>query len=200
MTPKERFSPRHHGAGAIAALVTLAALMFAPATARAQLDIKGGLSFSNVSNNGLLPGTSGQRTGFAAGVGLSTGGLIGFGAEALYDQQGVTSTALNNDHRLSYIDIPVYLRVSLPSPMVSPFAYVGPQASMELNCDNGGTGSCPDTGRPKTTFAAVIGAGARLGVLSLEGRYVYGVTDLKLITSTSNFQTRSFLLLVGLGM
>jgi hypothetical protein len=182
--------------------IALAALLMAPATAHAQMVVKAGLSFSNVSNSGLLPGTSGQRTGFVVGVGLYSPGLIGFGVEGLYDQQGVTSTQVNNSHKLAYIDVPIYLRVSFPTPMLSPFAYAGPQVSVELNCDNGGTGNCPDTGRPKTTFAGIIGGGARLGMLaglSIEGRYIYGVTDLKLITSTSSFQTRSFLVLLGLG-
>jgi hypothetical protein len=37
---------------------------------------------------------------------------------------------------------------------------------------------------------------------TFEGRYVYGLTDLKLntVTSSSSYKTRSFLLLVGFGL
>jgi hypothetical protein len=52
-------------------------------------------------------------------------------------------------------------------------------------------------------FAGVIGAGLRLSQmygLSVEGRYIYGLTDLKLstISSSESYQTRSFLLLAGI--
>ena len=62
--------------------------------------------------------------------------------------------------------------------------------------------ACP-SGRPKTSTAAVIGAGLRLGGMSamtIEGRYVYGLTDLKLntVTSSQSYKTRSFLILAGL--
>lgn len=45
------------------------------------------------------------------------------------------------------------------------------------------------------------GAGASLGGrgLSLEGRYMYGLTDLKLstVTSSTSYHSRSFLILAG---
>jgi len=46
------------------------------------------------------------------------------------------------------------------------------------------------------------GAGASLGGrgLSLEGRYMYGLTDLKLstVTSATSYHSRSFLILAGI--
>jgi Outer membrane protein beta-barrel domain len=172
--------------------------------ARAQgggLSIKGGLSYGNVSNSGALPGSVAQRSGFAVGLSAITGGTVGFGIEGLYAQRGVTSSVAGDARSLDYIDVPVYLRVALPTGPVSPFAYVGPQGSYELNCGTG-SGNCPDSGRPKVTYSGVIGAGLQLGSrLSLEGRYVYGLTDLKLstISTTQSYQTRSFLVLLGFG-
>jgi hypothetical protein len=167
------------------------------------IGIKGGLSYGNVSNGGALPGDNKQRSGFAVGLGANTGGVLGFGIEALFAQRGVTSSTVGDSRELNYIDVPVYLKLSIPNPVISPFAYAGPQGSYELNC-NGGGGNCPDTGRPKITSSAVIGAGVRLpavGGLSLEGRYVYGLTNLNLstVTTSQNYQTRSFLILLGLG-
>ena len=43
------------------------------AAAQSELSIKGGASFGNVSNKGVLPGDLGGRTGFAAGAGLAIG-------------------------------------------------------------------------------------------------------------------------------
>jgi len=187
-------------------LIAAAMLGFAPFVVSAQqgsFGLKGGLSYGNVSNGGALPGSVTQRSGYAFGVSAVSGGRIGFGIEALYAQRGVTSSVAADTRRLDYLDIPVYVRLAVPMTSVMPFAYVGPQASFELKC---GTGSfnCPDTGRPAATFAGVVGAGLQFGVLhglSIEGRYVYGLTDLKLstVSSATSYQTRSFLLLAGFG-
>jgi hypothetical protein len=182
-------------------LIALAVLCAAPAIASAQgLGIKGGLSYGNVSNNGALPGNVDQRTGFAVGVSLATGGVIGFGIEGLYAQRGVTSSVIGDSRELNYIDVPLYLRLAIPLGPISPFAYAGPQGSYELKCGTD-SGNCVDSGRPKVTFAGVIGAGLRFSGISVEGRYVYGLSDLKLntVTTTDSYQTRSFMLLVGFG-
>jgi hypothetical protein len=183
-----------------------AVLGFAPMVLSAQqggFGLKGGFSYGNVSNGGALPGSVTQRSGFAFGVSAVSGGMIGFGIEALYAQRGVSSNVAADTRHLDYLDIPVYVRLAAPITSVMPFAYVGPQASFELKC---GTGSfdCPDTGRPTATFAGVIGAGLQFGALhglSIEGRYVYGLTDLKLstVSSSKSYQTRSVLLLAGIG-
>lgn len=172
-----------------------------PATTQAQsgFGFKGGLSYGNVSNRGVLPGALHERTGFAAGISLgSSERLLGFGIEGLYAQRGVASNSAASSRKLDYIDVPVYLRVTLPTPGMAPYAFAGPQVSFELHCSD----ACP-SGRPKTTTAAVIGAGVRLGArsaVSLEGRYLYGLTDLKLstVTSADSYKTRSFLILAGI--
>jgi hypothetical protein len=184
-------------------------LLAGPAMLAAQsgFGIKGGASFGNVSNKGVLPGDLGSRTGFAAGLSLaSKGGLLGFGVEGLYVQRGVTSNTSGDARKLDYADVPVYLRVMVPTPGIKPFGYAGPQVSFEVSCKAGGT-DCPTTDasgekRAKTTYAGVIGGGVLLGgrtPLSIEGRYVYGLTDLKLgtITSSDSYKTRSFMILAG---
>ena len=178
-------------------------LATAGTTVRAQgFGIKAGLSYGTAEQNGIDPGAT-QRSGYAVGVGLTTGGALGFGIEGLYAQRGFTSTSPLNTRRLDYIDVPVYLRVSIPSPGISPFAYAGPQGSYELKCGTD-SGNCVDSGRPKLTYAGVIGGGLRFGIfggLSIEGRYVYGLSDLKLSTvqASSSYKTRSLLLLAGFG-
>jgi len=130
--------------------ILAAALMVAvPPAARAQLGIKGGFSYGNVSNRGVLPGNLDTRTGFAAGLSLNSGtGLLGFGVEGLYAQRGVTSTTTGDSRKLDYIDVPAYLRVSLPTPGMSPFAFAGPQVSFELHCGANG-GACARVAAPK---------------------------------------------------
>ena len=76
--------------------------------------------------------------------------------------------------------------------------------------DPGARPDCPapapgDAERKKTLFAGVIGAGIRFGGktaagFSVEGRYVYGLTDLKpsTVTSSESYKTRTFMILAGI--
>ena len=187
------------------AVVVAMLLGLGPVAIQAQggLTVKGGLSYGNVSNRGLLPGALDVRTGFAAGLSLSPSGsnLLGLGVDALYAERRLHSGSDADSRDLHYIDVPLYLQASLPVGEVAPFAYAGPQVSFELAC-HAGTGDCPNTGRPAQSYAAVIGGGVRLGShhgVSLEGRYIYGLTDLKLstVTSSASYKTRSFLFLAG---
>src|SRR6266508_2626046 len=167
----------------LACLVATALGVTTVAPAQGSVALKGGFSYGNVSNRGVLPGNLQERTGFAAGLSFGTGrNMLGFGLEALYAQRGVAGSGTTDDRKLDYVDVPVFLRALFPSPGIAPFAYAGPQVSFELRCRAGG-GPCPDTDRPSTSYAAVLGGGARLGAASaitLEGRYIYGLTDLKL--------------------
>ncbi|HEU4988631.1 MAG TPA: porin family protein [Gemmatimonadaceae bacterium] len=191
----------HRGLVSMAVAAALVAGLATGARAQSGLGIKGGLAYSDVSNAGVLPGDLHSRTGYAVGLGYQGGGPLGIGLEALYAEEGVTGGSTGQSRELNYVNVPLYLRLGIPAPGLSPFVYAGPQASFEVKCSAGGT-SCPDTGRPKTTYAGVIGAGVRLaGGLTLEGRYVYGLTDLKLntVTTSQNYKTRSFMVLLGLG-
>jgi len=186
----------------LACLIAAALAGAGSAPAQTGLGLKGGFSYGNVSNRGVLPGNLKERTGFALGLGAGTGrNMLGFGIEALYAQRGVTGATGPDERKLDYADVPVFVRVLFPSPGVAPYAYAGPQLSFELRC-RAGSSPCPDTNRPSTSYAAVIGGGARLGATSaftIEGRYIYGLTDLKLstITSSESYKTRSFMILAG---
>jgi hypothetical protein len=74
-----------------------------------------------------------------------------------------------------------------------------------VRCRTGGGAECADPSpRKSTDYAAVIGGGLRLGRgtgITLEGRYVYGLQDLKLstLTSSDSYKHRTFMLLVGIG-
>src|SRR5579864_5161822 len=113
----------------------------AVSTANAQgLGVIGGLTWgSTPNNNGALPGTLKANSGFAVGLAAESGGVIGFGINGLYAQRGFTSTTTGVSSKLSYIDVPLYLRLSIPNPVITPFAYAGPQGSFELNCED----NCP---------------------------------------------------------
>lgn len=178
--------------------------------AQAEFGVKAGASFGNIQNKGVFPGSLKTRTGLAGGLFLGyRASVIGVGVEALYAQRGARSDQSINDQwtRLDYVDIPAYVKVNIPTPGIRPFIYAGPQVSIEVKCRTAnGAAACPTGGRKKTDYAGVIGGGVRLGGssvgLTLEGRYVYGLSDLKLSTVTSNasYKNRTFMLLVGIGL
>lgn len=177
--------------------------------AQVEVGVKAGASFGNIKNKGVLPGDLKTRTGAAGGLFLGyRTSVIGVGVEALYAQRGARSDESigNAFTKLDYVDIPAYLKVSLPVPAIRPFVYAGPQVSIEMKCKTAnGTADCPDSGRKKKDYAAVIGGGIRLGGksvgLSIEGRYVYGLSDLKVstVTSSESYKNRTFMILLGIG-
>jgi hypothetical protein len=121
---------------------------------------------------------------------------------ALYAQRGFHSNLFGNAQTLSYIDVPVYLRVAIPNPTITPFALIGPQVSFEMNCNANGT-DCP-SGRDKTTFDGIAAIGLKfpmLGGLSIQGRYLYALQNLDYgtVSNQSNYHQRSFMLLLGIG-
>jgi hypothetical protein len=182
--------------------LTLAAAV--PASAQVEFGLKGGASFGNISNKGLLPGNLKTRTGWAAGASLGyRAGLIGIGGEALFAKRGLKSDG-TGDLKLDYVDIPVYLKIQAPTPGISPFGYIGPQVSFEVTCKVDDV-DCGNGNHSKTDYAGVVGAGVKFGKgsgvgFTAEARYIYGLKDLKLdtVTSSESFKTRSFLILGGI--
>jgi len=189
--------------------VALVLGMQGAAWAQPAIGIKAGASFGNISNKGLLPGNLGHRTGLAGGLYLGSGGAIGIGIEGLYAQRGAESDdpLATAETRLDYFDVPAYLKIKIPTPAIKPFIYAGPQISYEVKCRTGAGGDCGDystTGRKRWDYAGIIGAGIRFGGsvgFGIEGRYVYGLKDLKpsTVTSGSSYKNRSFLLLGSIG-
>jgi hypothetical protein len=86
------------------ALSLLAAGSAMPIVAGAQsFGIKAGYSYGSVPNNGgVFPGTLSAHSGIALGVGVTTGGVVGLGLEALYAERGFTSSVLGASRKLSY--------------------------------------------------------------------------------------------------
>ena len=176
----------------------------AVSTARAQgLGILGGWAYGAVpTTNATGAGAYTANNGFAIGLSAETGRVLGFGINGLYSQRGFTNTVAGFSQKLSYIDVPAYLKLQIVNPIFVPFAFAGPQVSFELNCDAGGT-DCP-SGHDKTTVSAVAGLGVKFPMianLSVQGRYIYALKDLNYgtVNNQSNYRDRSFALLVGIG-
>ena len=175
-----------------------------------EFGVKGGVSFGNISNKGVLPGNLKTRTGFAGGVYAGVRfTAVGIGIEGLYAQRGAKSNQAiaTANTKLDYIDVPAYVKVTIPTSGITPFIYAGPQISFEVRCHTANDAPCgASSTRKKTDYAGVIGAGVHLGSLGkagvgIEGRFVYGLRDLKLdtVTSSTSYKTRSFMILGSIG-
>lgn len=171
-----------------------AGLVGRPEPAAAQLGLKGGLSYATRSDNARPDLDS--RTGFAAGLSLPLGrGILALQPEGLYVERGWEGTA---EGKLTYIEVPLLLRVNIPTPGIAPFAVAGPSASFRLSCTSGGA-DCPSDTR-STDYGVNLGAGVRLGGrsgLTIEGRYSWGLRKLSEVTTGLDAKTRTFLALAG---
>lgn len=191
-------------------LALLAALALAPAAAYAQggVGIKAGLTFGNVDQSGVTPGsqTFSGINGFTAGLSLGTAGdrsAVGLRIEALYSRRGIDAGSNSPDsRRIDFADVPLMLEVKLPVTGLAPYIYGGPQLSYQLRCATG-AGGCPESNNA-LSYAAVVGAGLRLGgnsAFTIEGRYMYGLSDFTwtTVSNSESYRTRQFLILAGIG-
>lgn len=188
------------------AILAFSAVCAVPATAVAQTQIglKAGVAWANVDNHGVSPGPLTGRTGFTAGLSFGTGlSPIGLGAEILYARRGFSGPDDNSSRRLDFVDIPIYARVMVPTQGFAPYFIIGPQVSWELNCV-AGDDDCGDAGNRNPSYAGIIGAGARIGnegSMTIEGRYMYGLSNLRYstVSTSDSYRSRGFLVLVGIG-
>jgi Outer membrane protein beta-barrel domain len=184
------------------ALLTAVGVVAAgPVPATAQLGLKAGLSFATLSN--AHPDWK-TRTGFAAGIALPFGsGPVTLQPEALYVQKGVAANGApaNTVPKLAYLDVPVLLKLSLPTTLVTPMVYAGPEVSFRLSCTAGDV-DCSNTFK-STDWGVTLGGGVRLGALTgltVEGRYSWGLNDIHDVSAGVAARTRTFMLLVGIRM
>jgi hypothetical protein len=165
--------------------------------------LKGGVSWNNVDDSGVFPGDLDQFTGWTLGLAIgTTGEPVSVGLEALWARRGLTLGTDADSRTFDYIDVPAMLRIAIPAGAIAPYLFAGPQLSWEVSCETG-TGSCSGD-RDELSYAAIIGAGVRLGDasrFSIEGRYMYGLSDFdySTVTSSSSYRQRNFMILGGVG-
>lgn len=127
--------------------IVLCLLLAAPLTSVAQVGVKAGLNFANVTNASSV--NSSSRTGFHAGAFLApkSRGLFGSRTEIIYSRQGYnykTNTNTGNVN-LDYIVLPQYMTIN-----ITKFFQIqlGAQMAFLLNAKVDSSGS--STGNPAT--------------------------------------------------
>ena len=150
----------------------------------AQLTFGGfaGVNFSSLDISALDPDEStSSRTGamFGGYLGTHLGRLFTVRLEGYWTQKGAElqeSGSSVENFKITYIEVPLILRVNLPLVVIKPAIYAGPAISFKTSCtraDSSTSESCEDGGImiKSTDFSGIIGAGIGVGPITLDVQY-----------------------------
>jgi hypothetical protein len=124
-----------------------------------------------------------SRVGFTGGIFLAfnMGSVVTIQWEALYTMKGATYTALDDSYTDKlygdYIEIPLLLKLKIPTPGIQPFVFAGPSVGFKLSEkieENG----VPLEGKlfKNNDYGAIFGAGLNLGrSFMIDVRYSLGL-------------------------
>lgn len=175
------------------------------------LGVKAGLVSATVDSSGV-----GVRTTAAIGlfVRFRISERLSIQPEALYLRKGYDDMVDGSGHvfEVDYLQLPVLLQVDVPlKPRLAARVFGGPALGLETNCAFEGTPAMAcnefiDFGEMVVTrsadFGLVLGAGVDVAtarvVLTLDGRYDFGLTDI--VDGPGELRNRSWGLLAGAGV
>jgi hypothetical protein len=172
--------------GAFACLLA----MPGPAAANVQFGIKAGGNMSTITGADAqnIETTLKHKVGFVAGVfvAFNMGSVFTLQIEGLYTMKGVdgtyfdpdTSTAYNEKLSANYVEIPLLLKFRIPTPLVSPFVFLGPAVGFKLSEKVTMLGETSTTAGffKKNDYGAIFGGGLNIGShFQLDVRYSMGL-------------------------
>ena len=169
------------------------------ASAQVEIGVKAGLTFATISESNLSPNFE-SKTGFVAGVhfGFPLGTNFMLQPEALITQQGAGFTVPGGegDLQLTYLQVPLNLRLNFGSGNVRPFILAGPYAAFKLSCDADDLfdDDC-DNDISGTDYGLDFGGGILFGKFFVEARYNLGLADVSELDFDS--KQRVFMVMVG---
>ena len=184
------------------ALLALAFAASAP-LAHAQLlpgfGVTGGLNFGSLSD--AAGADLSESTGYHAGIFADFGlGPIGARASVLYVRVGDLELPVFNDPEVSFVAVPLDLQYRFPTPVLKPYALVGPEARFAI-------GDLADLEAKDVAVALNIGVGAELSAIIgpkafAELRYGFDVTGFAPgdFEGDEDFKVNAFYLRVGVGL
>ena len=171
---------------ALAAMLAIGSPSWAQAPgAKMEFGVKAGANFSDINTDQL---TASKRAGLVGGVYVDLATvLLHLQGEALISQHGFKGgTPLGSyvgtnqlEYRDTSLQLPVLFMFVLPTPVVSPRAYIGPALSIplksELKLDNDWVDVKKDI---RTTWNLVFGVGAKFFRVGVDLRYSVGLNEL----------------------
>ncbi len=172
----------------IAAFAGLMALP-QPAAAGVQFGLKLGGNMAKVTGADAqdLEGTLKSKVGFTGGIFLAfhLGRVVTIQWEALYTMKGASFeyTDLEDTYTEklygNYIEIPLLLKITIPTPVIQPFVFAGPSVGFKLSEKiqiNGEDIPLEEKLLKNNDYGAIFGAGLNLGRnFMLDVRYSLGL-------------------------
>jgi hypothetical protein len=167
------------------------AVLALPAAADMRFGIKAGANVANV-NGGFTGNVSDWKTmvGFCGGVFLefNLGKLLTIQPEVLYTMKGADATidegtiTGTGKLRFDYLEIPMLLKVRIPTGDVHPFVFAGPAVGFNLKATfEDITGGSTDVSSGNSVeWSAIFGGGLQLGrSFHIDVRYTMGLEKLE---------------------
>ncbi|HSA94564.1 MAG TPA: porin family protein, partial [Acidobacteriota bacterium] len=126
-----------------------------------------------------------SRVGFIGGVFLAVdfGRFVTVQSEVLYTMKGATYVALDDTYTdklyADYIEVPLLIKLRIPTPIVQPFIFGGPTVGFKLQeklVSNGETVPLATALLKNNDYGTIFGAGLNLGRnLVVDFRYSLGL-------------------------
>ena len=155
-----------------------------------------GINFASVGGEDVDETKS--RTTFMAGLfaEIPVSNVFSVQPEALYTMKGPNLTDPDGSIRFAYLEVPVLLRVNIPTggsmngsgSGVRPHLYAGPAVAFKMSCSlhESGASSNPDCDDPSVDFVefkstdlgAVFGGGVDIGDFTVGARFTLGLTNI----------------------
>jgi hypothetical protein len=158
-----------------------AAMLLLPQTAAAGLKfgIKGGANIANVNGNFTDTIADWKSTvGFCGGIflELNFGRVLTIQPEVLYTMKG--ADAGTGKLKFDYLEIPILLKLRIPTGSLHPFVFAGPAFGFNLKAVLDGV---EVNDMPTADYSAVLGGGLQLGrSIHLDVRYTMGLQKLEI--------------------
>ncbi len=161
------------------AIGAFAAMLVFPQTAAADVrfGVKGGANIANV-NGDFTDGLSDWKStvGFCGGIflELNFGRVLTIQPEVLYTMKG--ADAGTGKLKFDYIEIPILLKLRIPTGSLHPFVFAGPAFGFNLKAVLDGV---EVNDMPAADYSAVLGGGLQLGgSIHIDVRYTMGLQKL----------------------
>jgi hypothetical protein len=158
-----------------------AGLLVLPQTASAgvRFGLKGGANIANVNGNwDETLGDWKSSVGFCGGIflELNFGKILTIQPEVLYTMKGADTG--DGKLKFDYLEIPVLLKLRIPTGSLHPFIFAGPAFGFNLKALINGV---EISDMPAAEYGAVIGGGLQLGrSIHLDVRYTMGLAKLEI--------------------
>ncbi len=171
------------------AAAAFAVLVLLPGPAAAQFGIKVGGNMAKVTGADAqdIGGTLKTKVGFMGGIflALNFGSVVTVQTEVLYTMKGAAFEYTDLDDTYTeklygdYIEIPLLLKLRIPTPGIQPFVFAGPSVGFKLReklTVNGEDIPLDEKILKNNDYGAIFGAGLNLGRhFMLDVRYSMGL-------------------------